>query len=77
MNGPAAFLIAFGASVALLGALMFLAIPAANRLDAKEEDKTGVPVTARRTQAVIRSANIGLGTGLVLVSVGLALRKRT
>lgn len=75
VRGPSAFLVTFGIAVALLGALVFLAIPAANKMDAKESAHTGNPPIQKRAPRVARNATIGLAAGMGFIIWGLALRK--
>lgn len=77
-NGPGVFLVSVGISVALLGLMTFLAIPAAKELDLKEAVNKGVVPGNKRQVSVIRGGAVGTLIGGTMALAGWALvRKRT
>jgi hypothetical protein len=76
-NGPGVFLISVGISIALLGLMTLLAIPAAKELDLKEAVNEGVAPGNKRQVSVVRGGAAGAMIGGALALAGWALvRKR-
>jgi hypothetical protein len=76
-NGPGVFLLSVGVSIALLGLMTLLAIPAAKELDLKEAVSEGVAPGNERQVSVIKGGAAGALIGGVLALTGWALvRKR-
>ena len=75
-NGPGVFLVSVGISVALLGAMTFLAIPAAKELDLNEAVNEGVAPGNRRQTSVVKGGAAGTAIGGALALVGWALLRK-
>ncbi len=75
-NGPGAFLVSLGTVVLLAGLMVFLAMPAAEKMDRKEADQRSQPLGNDRQKGVVRTAFVASGTGAALIAVGLVLLAR-
>lgn len=76
-NGPGVFLLAVGISIALLGLLTFLAIPAAKELDLQESVDEGSAPKYGRQISVVRGATAGTLVGGALALTGWALVRKS
>ena len=70
-NGPGAFLVSLGTVVLFAGLMVFLALPAARKMDRAEAERESLPLGTSRQKGVVRTAIIGssLGGGLVLAGL--------
>lgn len=75
-NGPGVFCLSVGIVLAFAGLLTFLAVPAAQKLDAKKAYQEETPLTNDRQVGIVRTAILTTGAGTGLGILGLVLLRR-